>query len=94
MRWLGVPVVSANACKAERYRLPGDVHVIGAPVEEQGRYDAFTAANNGVPILCVLADRGLTRDDCIEFVTRAGIEIPCVKVEDVFRAYVGAGAQA
>jgi hypothetical protein len=75
--WLGVPVVQANACKAELYRLAGDVHVIGVPREEQGRYDEFMAAHEGVPVLAVLADRGLSRDDCIELVTRAGIKLPC-----------------
>jgi hypothetical protein len=89
--WLGVPVVQANACKAELYRLVGDVHVIGAPVEEQGRYDAFMAAHNGVPVLSVLADRGLTRDDCIELVTRAGVEPPHIFANVLADFMKGAG---
>jgi len=73
--WLDMPAVAASPCKAELYRLHGDVHVIGVPVEEQGRYDAFMAAHDGVPVLSVLADRGLTRTDCEVFVSRAGFVV-------------------
>lgn len=59
---LGVPVVRA-AYHRDLYTRHDDVHVIGVPVDEQGRYDALTVKWKGAPLLEVLADRALRRDD-------------------------------
>lgn len=52
-----------------------DWHVLGFAVEERGRYDRFILSerSNTLPILI---DAGLTRQDCADIVTRAGIELP------------------
>jgi hypothetical protein len=88
LEWLAVPVVLlddpaaaiteplAAVDQTGLYRLETDAHVIGVPVEEQGRYDAYMNAYNGFAVYAILADRGLSRADCVEFVTRAGIAIP------------------
>jgi hypothetical protein len=95
MDWLGVPVVLLNDPAAAitepltvvdqtgLYRLDTDAHVIGVPVEEQGRYDAYMNAYNGFAVYAVLADRGMTRADCIEYVRRAGVRIPAVSPLEV-----------
>lgn len=91
MEWLTVPVVLlddpaaaiteplAAVDQTGLYRLETDAHVIGVPVEEQGRYDAYMNAYNGFAVYANLADRGMSRADCVEYVTRAGIAIPEAK---------------
>lgn len=87
IEWLGVPVALidepastfreplAGGAQAARYRLPDDAHVLGIPVDEQARYDAFVHDREGVLVYAALADRALTRADCMTLVQRAQIRV-------------------
>lgn len=55
-----------------------DTYVLGFTVEEQDRLDKFLDANNGRKVLCPLIDQGLTKEDCLALVQRAGIELPAM----------------
>lgn len=54
----------------------GDRQVFGYTVEEQGRVDRFLDANANVDIWPLLIEHGLTKDDCLAIIDRAGIEPP------------------
>ena len=72
VRYLGVPVVVVLPHERTLYCRLNDVHVFGIPVDEQSRYDSLVS---GVPkILEVLADRALTRADCLELLRRANVD--------------------
>lgn len=58
------------------FERPDDVQVFGYTAEEQSRADRFRQQNPGVTLACPLIDRGLTKDDCLAIVERAGIELP------------------
>ncbi|MDF0506576.1 hypothetical protein POK33_38140 [Burkholderia cenocepacia] len=73
VEWLRIPVAIVSRCQAERYRLHGDVHVIGVPADEQDRHDAYIEANGGAAVLALLADRGMTRADCAAYTRRIGL---------------------
>lgn len=71
MRWLGVPIVMlATQADADRYFLPYDRHVIGIPVDEQAMHDEIQKNFPEMLLVSILADRSLTRADCIELVAR------------------------
>jgi hypothetical protein len=74
LQYLGAPVINLRPHEERFYRLRDDVHVIGVPVDEQGRYDAWMARWKGAPVLSVLADRALRREDCMTLARRAGLE--------------------
>jgi hypothetical protein len=71
MHYIGVPVVCCPDAQTWRYKRPGDVHVIGVPVDEQGRWDRLQEQWAGALLLSNLADRGLTRADCLELWSRS-----------------------
>lgn len=52
-----------------------DTIVLGFTAEEQDRMDLFIDANN-VKVRAPLIERGLTKDDCLAMIERAGIELP------------------
>lgn len=58
------------------FQRPDDVQVFGYTAEETHRADRFRHENPGVDLVCPLIDRGLTKDDCLAIVDRAGIEVP------------------
>ncbi len=60
----------------QNFEQPGDVQVFGYTAEERERIDRFRNANPDVTLVCPLMDRGLTKDDCLAIVERAGIELP------------------
>lgn len=55
---------------------PGDIDVLGMTAEEAGRLDDLRERSPGRTIISPLVERGLTKDDCLEMVRRAGIELP------------------
>jgi hypothetical protein len=62
----------------ESFQRINDIHVFGYTVEEQHRADRFIDANNDVNLWSVLIENGLTHDDCLAIVKRAGIELPAM----------------
>ena len=62
---------------AENYIEHGrDIEVFGYTAEEQGRVDRFKENNPERMIDAILVDRGLTKEDCLGMLDKAGIEIP------------------
>lgn len=61
---------------AAKFWQPGDIDVLGYTAEEQDRYDRWIDANNHRRAKPILIDRGLTKEDCLAMVERAGIELP------------------
>jgi hypothetical protein len=57
---------------------PDDVQVFGYTVEEANRADRFRDQNPGIDLWCPLIDAGLTKDDCLAMVDRAGIALPAM----------------
>jgi len=68
--------------KKVRYRLeePGDVQVFGYTADRRdvARAVRFREQNPGVELCCPLIDRGLTKQDCLAIIERAGIEVPAL----------------
>jgi len=60
------------------YEQAGDRQVFGYTVEEQDRVDRFIDANNDVNLWSILIDKGLTKQDCLAILQRAGIELPAM----------------
>lgn len=62
----------------QRFEDPSDVQVFGYHVGEAGRVDRFRAANPDVQLSTPLIDHGLTKDDCLAIVDRAGLVLPAM----------------
>lgn len=60
------------------FQLADDRQAFGYSVEERDRADRFRELNPEVELLTPLIDRGLTKEDCLALVDRAGIEIPAM----------------
>jgi 3'-phosphoadenosine 5'-phosphosulfate sulfotransferase (PAPS reductase)/FAD synthetase len=60
----------------QKYERAGDRQVFGYTLEEQDRVDRFIDANNDVNLWSILIDKGLTKQDCLAILQRAGIELP------------------
>ena len=60
----------------KRFEKPNDRQVFGYTLEEQDRLDRFIDVNNEVDVWAVLIEKGLTKEDCLAMVERAGIELP------------------
>jgi len=58
------------------FELPDDEQVFGYTSEEESRAERFREQNPGLTLLTPLIDRGLTKQDCLAMIARAGIEIP------------------
>lgn len=54
----------------------GDRQVFGYTAEERTRVDRFLDANAEVDLWPLLIENGLTKDDCLAIIARAGIELP------------------
>jgi len=82
-RYLNGPtgaLCTAELKKKPRYAFqrPDDVQVFGYTVEEQHRADRFREQNPEVDLATPLIDAGLTKDDCLAMIDRAGIELPAM----------------
>ena len=53
-----------------------DLEVFGYTVEEQKRVERFRNNNPERRMQAILVERGLTKDDCLGMIDKAGIEIP------------------
>jgi hypothetical protein len=60
------------------FQRPDDVQVFGYTVEEAHRADRFREQNPEVELCTPLIDAGLTKDDCLALIDRAGIELPAM----------------
>jgi hypothetical protein len=58
------------------YERPDDIQVFGYTSEERHRAERFEEQNPGVTLRCPLIERGLTKDDCLAIIDRAGIDLP------------------
>jgi len=80
-RWLVGP--AGARCTTElkkklrqQFEEPEDLQVFGYTVEEKKRVERFKKNNPEMNIWCPLIDRNLTKADCHEIISQAGIEIP------------------
>ena len=60
------------------FERPDDIQVFGYTAEEEHRADRFREQNPGVHLRTPLIERGLTKDDCLALVERAGIPMPAM----------------
>lgn len=58
------------------FQRPGDIQVFGYTIGEENRAARFREQNPEVDLRCPLIERGLTKQDCLAMLERAGIEIP------------------
>lgn len=64
---------------AEKYLNHGrDLEIFGYTAEEIKRVERFRANNPERRIQAILIERGLTKDDCMGMIDKAGIEIPAM----------------
>lgn len=56
--------------------LKNDIWVVGFTAEEEDRWEDLIRLNPGRTILCPLIEKGLSKDDCLAVVDRAGILLP------------------
>lgn len=80
-RWL-VGVAGAR-CTTElkkkvrqKFEEPGDIQVFGYTIEEKQRLDRFAKNNPEINVWCPLIDKKLSKPDCLDIITQAGIELP------------------
>lgn len=71
---------TAELKKKVRYGFerPDDRQVFGYTVEETNRADRFRQQNPGVDLDTPLIRHGLSKDDCLAMVDRAGLELPAM----------------
>ena len=62
----------------KKYEKPGDVQVFGYTAEEEDRVERFMDSNNDVKLWSILIEKGLTKQDCLAMIDRAGIELPAM----------------
>ena len=60
----------------QAFELPTDIQTFGYTIEEQHRADRFRDQNPGITLRTPLIEHGLSKEDCIAMIARAGIEIP------------------
>ena len=60
----------------EKYQRLGDVHVFGMSVDEAKRIARFEEDNPELYLLWPVRDAGMTKQDCLNMLMRAGIELP------------------
>jgi len=58
------------------FQRPDDIHVFGLTFDEKDRVAAFTSRNPELFLKWILVARRLTKNDCYEEITRAGIKLP------------------
>jgi hypothetical protein len=62
----------------QKFQRPDDIQVFGYTAEETHRADRFRHQNPEVDLRTPLIERGLTKDDCLAMVDRAGIRLPAM----------------
>lgn len=65
-----------KAAVMDNFSKPNDIHILGYTREEQDRFDRFIDANNGVKARAILIEKGLSKEDCLAMVDRAGLVLP------------------
>lgn len=60
----------------EKFQRPDDLHVFGFTADEPHRVNQLADANNALRFINPALDAGLTHEDCVAMIGRAGIEIP------------------
>lgn len=58
------------------YATPDDIHVFGLTADESDRITEFTQRNPELRLLWLLKDQQITKRDCLNRVSRAGIKLP------------------
>lgn len=61
-----------------KFQQPDDVQVFGYTVGEEHRADRFREQNPEVVLRTPLIEHGLTKQDCLALIDRAGIELPAM----------------
>jgi hypothetical protein len=62
----------------EKYQNVGDIHCFGMTAEEPQRVERFKRDNPELYLMFPLVDAGLTKQDCLNMVMRAGIALPAM----------------
>ena len=60
----------------QRYEKPTDLQIFGYTVEEQNRIDRFIDSNNHVNTDFILADQGITKQECMDWLLEMGFDMP------------------
>ena len=62
----------------QRFEQQNDRQVFGYTAEEEDRVERFMDSNNDVKLWSILIEKGLTKQDCLAMIDRAGIELPAM----------------
>jgi hypothetical protein len=60
------------------YQQPGDLQIFGLTSDEATRIDRFEVQNPDADCEWILADQGVTKDDCYKYLADAGIDLPAM----------------
>jgi 3'-phosphoadenosine 5'-phosphosulfate sulfotransferase (PAPS reductase)/FAD synthetase len=60
----------------QKFEEPDDLQVFGYTIEEQNRVARFIQNNPEINVECPLIDKKLSKSDCFDILTQAGIELP------------------
>ena len=60
----------------QKYQRPGDLQIFGYTVEEENRANRFIDSNNEVDCYFPLLEKGITKQDCKDFIEELGIQLP------------------
>lgn len=60
------------------YERPGDVHILGFTIEEGKRAQSFRRENPEIDLRPILIERGVTKQECLDALMRAGIALPAM----------------
>lgn len=62
----------------EQYQSAGDIHVFGFGIDELARIARFERDNPDIALMWPLRDAGMNKQDCLNMLMRAGIELPAM----------------
>lgn len=82
-KWLIGPAGARCTMELKRnvrkaYEKPGDVHIFGFTADEQKRIERFDTENPNILAEFILSDAGVTKQNCYERISAAGIELPAM----------------
>lgn len=75
---MAICTIELKRAPREAYQSPGDVHCFGMTADEPQRVERFKRDNPELYLMFPLVDAGLSKQDCLNTIMRAGIEVPAM----------------
>lgn len=75
---MAICTIELKQMPRKMYQAPGDIHCFGMTADEPQRVERFKRDNPELYVMFPLVDAGLSKQDCLNMVMRAGIEVPAM----------------